>query len=89
MEDGTSGLRGAMGTPDQVRDYLRRYEEYGVDQVILSSAAGRNQHEHVCESLELFAREVMPHFQDNSAAQASRAEAQALAATGVAAGGGA
>ena len=40
-------LRGAMGTPDQVRDYLRRYEEYGVDQVILSSSAGRNRHEHV------------------------------------------
>jgi alkanesulfonate monooxygenase SsuD/methylene tetrahydromethanopterin reductase-like flavin-dependent oxidoreductase (luciferase family) len=64
MQDGTSGLRGAMGTPDQVRDYLRRYEDYGVDQVILSSSAGRNRHEHVCESLELFAREVMPEFQD-------------------------
>jgi alkanesulfonate monooxygenase SsuD/methylene tetrahydromethanopterin reductase-like flavin-dependent oxidoreductase (luciferase family) len=64
MEDGTTGLRGAMGTPEQVRDYLRRYEEYGVDQVILSSAAGRNRHEHVCESLELFAREVMPEFQE-------------------------
>ncbi len=64
MQDGTTGLRGAMGTPDQVRDYLRRYEEYGVDQVILSSSAGRNRHEHVCESLELFAREVLPEFQD-------------------------
>ncbi|MEX0663911.1 MAG: LLM class flavin-dependent oxidoreductase [Acidimicrobiia bacterium] len=64
MEDGTTGLRGAMGTPEQVRGYLRRYEEYGVDQVILSSAAGRNRHEHVCESLELFAREVMPEFQE-------------------------
>jgi alkanesulfonate monooxygenase SsuD/methylene tetrahydromethanopterin reductase-like flavin-dependent oxidoreductase (luciferase family) len=64
MHDGTTGLRGAMGTPDQVRDYLRRYEDCGVDQVILSSSAGRNRHEHVCESLELFAREVMPEFQD-------------------------
>jgi alkanesulfonate monooxygenase SsuD/methylene tetrahydromethanopterin reductase-like flavin-dependent oxidoreductase (luciferase family) len=56
------GLRGAMGTPEQVREYLRRYEEYGVDMVILSSAAGRNRHEHVMESLELFGREVLPEF---------------------------
>ena len=30
----TTGLRGAVGTPDQIREYLRRYEECGVDQVI-------------------------------------------------------
>ena len=59
---GTSGLRGAMGTPEQVREYLRRYEACGVDQVILSCAAGRNRHEHIMETLELFGREVMPEF---------------------------
>ncbi len=62
VAEGTSGLRGAMGTPDQVRDYLRRYEACGVDQVILSCAAGRNRHEHIMETLDLFAREVMPEF---------------------------
>ncbi|MGH8984663.1 MAG: LLM class flavin-dependent oxidoreductase [Acidimicrobiia bacterium] len=62
VADGTSGLRGAMGTPRQVREYLRRYEDCGVDQVILSCAAGRNRHEHVMETLQLFAREVMPEF---------------------------
>jgi alkanesulfonate monooxygenase SsuD/methylene tetrahydromethanopterin reductase-like flavin-dependent oxidoreductase (luciferase family) len=56
------GLRGAMGTPEQVRQYLRRYEECGVDTVILSSAAGKNRHEHVMESLELFGREILPEF---------------------------
>lgn len=25
--------------------------------------AGKNTHEHICESLELFAKEVMPEFQ--------------------------
>jgi alkanesulfonate monooxygenase SsuD/methylene tetrahydromethanopterin reductase-like flavin-dependent oxidoreductase (luciferase family) len=59
---GTAGLRGAMGTPEQVREYLRRYERCGVDQVILTGAAGRNRHEHIMEALELFAREVMPEF---------------------------
>ena len=60
-EAGT-GLRGAVGTPDQIRDYLRRYEDYGVDQVILASQTGKNRHEHVMESLELFGREVLPEF---------------------------
>ena len=62
VQQGTSGLRGAMGTPAQVRDYLRRYEDCGVDQVILSCSAGRNRHEHIMESLELFGREVLPEF---------------------------
>jgi alkanesulfonate monooxygenase SsuD/methylene tetrahydromethanopterin reductase-like flavin-dependent oxidoreductase (luciferase family) len=62
VQAGVAGIRGAMGTPDQVRDYLRRYEECGVDMVILSSAAGRNRHDHVMESLELFGREILPEF---------------------------
>ncbi|HKH68478.1 MAG TPA: hypothetical protein VKA75_14020, partial [Reyranella sp.] len=50
----TTGLRGATGTPDQIREYLRRFEEAGVDQVIFVMQAGKNRHEHICESLELF-----------------------------------
>jgi isopentenyl diphosphate isomerase/L-lactate dehydrogenase-like FMN-dependent dehydrogenase len=55
-------LRGAIGTPDQIRDLVRRYEEAGVDQLIFVSQAGRNRHEDICESLELFAEQVMPEF---------------------------
>jgi hypothetical protein len=64
IEEGVTGLRGAVGTPEQVRDYLRRYEDYGVDEVILATQAGKNRHEHVMESLELFGREVLPAFLD-------------------------
>ncbi len=75
VQAGSSGLRGAMGTPEQVRQYLRRYEECGVDQVILSCAAGRNRHEHVMESLELFGREVMGEFAERDGpARAAKAE---------------
>jgi alkanesulfonate monooxygenase SsuD/methylene tetrahydromethanopterin reductase-like flavin-dependent oxidoreductase (luciferase family) len=63
-EQGLGALRGAVGTPDQIRHLLRAYEEIGVDQVIFVSQAGRNRHEHICESLELFAREVMPEFHE-------------------------
>jgi len=62
--DDAQGLRGAVGTPEQVREYLRRYEEYGVDQLIFASQAGRNRHEDVMESLELFGREVLPEFKE-------------------------
>jgi len=31
--------------------------------VVLLNQAGKNRHEHICESLELFAQEVMPEFQ--------------------------
>jgi alkanesulfonate monooxygenase SsuD/methylene tetrahydromethanopterin reductase-like flavin-dependent oxidoreductase (luciferase family) len=62
VEDGQGVLRGAVGTPDQIREFLRRYEDAGVDQVIFVSQAGNNRHEHICESLELFAREVLPEF---------------------------
>ncbi len=61
---GDEGLRGCVGTPQQLREYLRRYEEAGVDQMIFVLQAGRNRHEHIMESLELFAREVMPEFKD-------------------------
>jgi alkanesulfonate monooxygenase SsuD/methylene tetrahydromethanopterin reductase-like flavin-dependent oxidoreductase (luciferase family) len=64
LEQGIGSLRGAIGTPAQIRELLRRYEAAGVDQVIFVSQAGRNRHEHICESLELFAREVMPEFHE-------------------------
>jgi alkanesulfonate monooxygenase SsuD/methylene tetrahydromethanopterin reductase-like flavin-dependent oxidoreductase (luciferase family) len=64
MEQGLGALRGAVGTPDQIRELLRGYRDAGVDQVIFVSQAGRNRHEHICESLELFAREVMPEFHE-------------------------
>ena len=65
----TTGLRGSVGTPDQVREYLRRYEEAGVDQVIFVLQAGRNRHEHIMESIEMFGREVLPEFIERDEAQ--------------------
>ena len=63
-QGGLAGLRGAIGTPAQVRDLIRGYQDAGVDQLIFVSQAGRNRHEDICESLELFATEVMPEFHD-------------------------
>jgi alkanesulfonate monooxygenase SsuD/methylene tetrahydromethanopterin reductase-like flavin-dependent oxidoreductase (luciferase family) len=74
----TTGLRGATGSPEQIREYCQRFEEAGVDQLIFVMQAGKNQHEHICESLEMFGKEVLPEFKDRDdakvAAKAKRLE---------------
>jgi alkanesulfonate monooxygenase SsuD/methylene tetrahydromethanopterin reductase-like flavin-dependent oxidoreductase (luciferase family) len=78
LEQGMGALRGAIGTPEQIRGLIRRYEEVGVDQLIFVSQAGRNRHEDICESMELFARAVMPEFADRAEAS-EKAKAERLA----------
>ncbi|MGK2742124.1 LLM class flavin-dependent oxidoreductase [Tepidicaulis sp. LMO-SS28] len=58
-----------IGTPDDMREHLKAFQEAGVDQVIFMQQAGRNKHAHICESLQLFADEVMPEFKAELAAR--------------------
>ncbi len=78
VEEGIGGLRGAVGTPEQLREYLRRYEECGVDQVIFCYQAGKNRHDHIMEALELFGRDVLPEFKERDE-KLTRDKAQRLA----------
>jgi len=56
-------LRGGLvGSPDTIRKKLRKFKESHADQIILLNQAGKNSHEHICESLEMFAEQVMPEF---------------------------
>jgi alkanesulfonate monooxygenase SsuD/methylene tetrahydromethanopterin reductase-like flavin-dependent oxidoreductase (luciferase family) len=55
-------MGGLIGSPDTIRRKLHRFVQSKVDSIILLNQAGRNRHEHICEGLELFAREVMPEF---------------------------
>ena len=59
--------RGGIGTPEDMRVHLRKFEKVGVDQVTFIQQAGMNKHEHICESLEIFASEVMPEFKEREA----------------------
>jgi alkanesulfonate monooxygenase SsuD/methylene tetrahydromethanopterin reductase-like flavin-dependent oxidoreductase (luciferase family) len=52
----------AIGTPADASRHIRELEAIGVDQLIFIQQAGRNRHEHICQSLEMFARDVMPEF---------------------------
>jgi len=66
------GGSGGIGTPEHVRDNLRAFEEAGVDQTVFIQQGGHNRHEHICESLELFAARVMPEFQERHEARRRR-----------------
>ncbi|HCU90963.1 MAG TPA: LLM class flavin-dependent oxidoreductase [Gammaproteobacteria bacterium] len=51
-----------IGTPEQMRSHIANLQEAGVDQVIFLQQAGRNSHENICASLDLFSRTVMPQY---------------------------
>ena len=54
-----------------MREHLSRYEKAGIDQVMFVQQSGANLHEHICESLEIFASEVMPEFKEREEARAA------------------
>ena len=65
-EAAETALRGGLiGSPETIRRKLRKFETSNIDQVVLLNQAGRNSHEDICASLELFASEVMPEFHAN------------------------
>jgi alkanesulfonate monooxygenase SsuD/methylene tetrahydromethanopterin reductase-like flavin-dependent oxidoreductase (luciferase family) len=55
---------GGIGSPAEVLREFRAYEDAGVDQLILLHQCGKYRQEHVCESLELFASQVLPQFKE-------------------------
>lgn len=64
-EEGGNGI----GTPAQLRERLQTFADAGVDQVAFIQQGGRNRHEHICEALSLFARDVMPQFHEQEEAR--------------------
>jgi hypothetical protein len=64
--------KGGIGTPDDMRKHLKKFEDVGVDQVTFIQQAGMNRHEHICESLALFGSEVLPEFKAREAAREAK-----------------
>ncbi len=64
-DDHQSGI----GTPDDMIRHLTNYEDSGVDQIIFMQQCGKNRHEHICESLELFGESVLPQFRETERAR--------------------
>ena len=60
---------GLIGSPETIRKRLRQFKDARVDQVILLNQAGKTTHKDICDSLKLFAEEVMPEFHADQPAQ--------------------
>ena len=70
----SQGGEGGIGTPDQLREHLRKFADCGVDQSVFIQQAGKNRHEDICEALELFASDVMPEFKEHEAERVAQKE---------------
>ena len=55
---------GFIGNPEFIRETIRQYEEAHIDLILFIAQSGDRKHEDIMPSLELFAKEVMPEFQD-------------------------
>jgi alkanesulfonate monooxygenase SsuD/methylene tetrahydromethanopterin reductase-like flavin-dependent oxidoreductase (luciferase family) len=64
--------QGCVGSPQKLRRTLREYEDAGIDQVIAVRQVGRLTLEQQCDSLELFARDVLPEFKEREGASGAR-----------------
>src|SRR3990172_1626526 len=55
---------GCIGTPDFIRDTLRKYEAAHLDTMIFVAQSGARKHEDVMESIQRFGTQVLPEFQE-------------------------
>ena len=65
-----------IGTPENYRELVGQFQDAGVDQIVFLQQGGKIRHEHICESLELFASDVLPHFQEGREERLARKEEQ-------------
>jgi len=67
---------GGIGTPDQVYEHCKGYADVGVDQIIFVQQTGPANHEHICESLSLFADTVMPRIKKDEDERLAKKQAE-------------
>lgn len=70
-----AGMRG-IGSPEHLIQNFRALEDAGVDQLILLHQCGKYDHAHICESLKLFAAEVLPEFKEREAIKQKARQAE-------------
>jgi alkanesulfonate monooxygenase SsuD/methylene tetrahydromethanopterin reductase-like flavin-dependent oxidoreductase (luciferase family) len=60
---------GTIGTTEDIRANLLRYEQSNVDVMILVAQAGDRKHEYIMESIERFGRDILPEFKERHETQ--------------------
>jgi alkanesulfonate monooxygenase SsuD/methylene tetrahydromethanopterin reductase-like flavin-dependent oxidoreductase (luciferase family) len=65
-------IQDCVGTPQQLRQRLRDFEQAGIDQVLCIAQAGKIPHDLLCSSIRLFSNEVLPEFKERDLASAAK-----------------
>jgi alkanesulfonate monooxygenase SsuD/methylene tetrahydromethanopterin reductase-like flavin-dependent oxidoreductase (luciferase family) len=65
-----------IGTPGDFIEHVKGFGEVGVDQIIFLQQGGKNRHDHICESLNLFGDEVLPEFVEGREEREARKAAE-------------
>jgi len=65
-----------IGTPEHFSQHIREFRDVGIDQIIFLQQGGKNQHQHIMESLQLFADQVLPEFKPQQAEREARKAAE-------------
>ena len=52
----------AMGTPDEIIEVMKKYQEAGVDQVLCFVQPGNLPHTKIMDSIKLMGKHVIPFF---------------------------
>jgi alkanesulfonate monooxygenase SsuD/methylene tetrahydromethanopterin reductase-like flavin-dependent oxidoreductase (luciferase family) len=55
---------GCIGTPDFIRETLRKYEDAHLDTMIFVAQSGARKHEDVMDSIHRFGTKVLPEFKE-------------------------
>jgi len=63
----SEGPGNLVGSPETVRRKLREFERTNTDMMVFTQQAGRIEHAHIMESLELLAVDVLPEFRARDA----------------------
>jgi len=75
-DDIESGVFAIVGSPETVRQQLNQYrKEVGAGVVLSGCQTGTLPHDLARKSMEMFAREVMPHVRDTQETEVRRADA--------------
>lgn len=67
---------GGIGTPEQVYEHCQAYADVGVDQIIFVQQTGPANHDHIVDSLSLFADKCMPRLKVGEEERLAKKEAE-------------
>ena len=62
------GANFCVGTPDDCIRFVERYEALGIEQIFCLAAIGPASHEETMNTLRMFGRHIIPHFQSRQKA---------------------